>query len=73
MKNLTGTFLNKVIPLLGKYVAKDEDSYKYLAESIDMHPSQNDLVKLMENSNFKNCKYNNLSFGVVSIHKGYKI
>ena len=67
------TFLNKVIPLLGKYVAKDEDSYKYLAESIDMHPSQNDLVKLMENSNFKNCKYNNLSFGVVSIHKGYKI
>ncbi len=51
----------------------DEDSYKYLAESIDMHPSQNDLVKLMENSNFKNCKYNNLSFGVVSIHKGYKI
>ena len=68
-----GTFLNKVIPFLGKYVAKDEDSYKYLAESIDMHPSQNDLVKLMENSNFKNCKYNNLSFGVVSIHKGYKI
>ena len=66
-------FLNKVIPLLGKYVAKDEDSYKYLAESIDMHPSQNDLIKLMENSNFKNCKYNNLSFGVVSIHKGYKI
>jgi len=66
-------FLNKVIPLLGKYVAKDEDSYKYLAESIDMHPSQNDLVKIMENSNFKNCKYNNLSFGVVSIHKGYKI
>ena len=66
-------FLNKVIPLLGKYVAKDEDSYKYLAESIDMHPSQNDLVKLMENNNFKNCKYNNLSFGVVSIHKGYKI
>jgi demethylmenaquinone methyltransferase/2-methoxy-6-polyprenyl-1,4-benzoquinol methylase len=68
-----GTFLNKVIPFLGKYVAKDEDSYKYLAESIDMHPSQNDLIKLMEKSNFKNCKYNNLSFGVVSIHKGYKI
>ena len=66
-------FLNKVIPLLGKYVAKDEDSYKYLAESIDMHPSQNDLKKLMENSNFKNCKFNNLSFGVVSIHKGFKI
>ena len=66
-------FLKKVIPFLGKHVAKDEDSYKYLAESIDMHPSQNDLIKIMENSNFKNCKFNNLSFGVVSIHKGYKI
>ena len=66
-------FLKKVIPFLGKHVAKDEDSYKYLAESIDMHPSQNDLIKIMENSNFKNCKFNNLSFGVVSIHKGFKI
>ena len=66
-------FLKKVIPFLGKHVAKDEDSYKYLAESIDMHPSQNDLIKIMENSNFKSCKFNNLSFGVVSIHKGYKI
>ena len=66
-------FLKKVIPFLGKHVAKDEDSYKYLAESIDLHPSQNDLIKIMENSNFKNCKFNNLSFGVVSIHKGFKI
>jgi demethylmenaquinone methyltransferase/2-methoxy-6-polyprenyl-1,4-benzoquinol methylase len=66
-------FLKKVIPFLGKHVAKDEDSYKYLAESIDMHPSQNDLIKIMENSNFENCKFNNLSFGVVSIHKGFKI
>ena len=66
-------FLKNFIPLLGKYVAKDENSYKYLVESIEMHPSQKQLIKLMEKSNFKNCQYNNLSLGVVSIHKGYKI
>ena len=65
--------INKLVDGDIKYVAKDEDSYKYLAESIDMHPSQNDLIKIMKNSNFKNCKFNNLSFGVVSIHKGFKI
>jgi len=66
-------FLNNFVPFLGKYVANDENSYKYLAESITIHPSQKDLIKKMESSNFKNCKYNNLSFGVVSIHKGYKL
>lgn len=66
-------FLNNFVPFLGKYVAKDEESYKYLAESIALHPSQEELIEKMENSNFKECKYNNLSFGVVSIHKGYKI
>ena len=67
------TFLNNFIPFLGKFVARDENSYKYLAESIEMHPSQGELINMMESSQFKKCKYNNLSFGVVSIHKGYKI
>jgi len=66
-------FLENFIPYLGKYIAKDEKSYKYLAESILMHPSQNELIKIMEDNNFKKCKYNNLSLGIVSIHKGYKI
>ena len=66
-------FLNNFIPFLGKHVARDEDSYKYLAESIKMHPSQIELIKLMQENNFQNCKYNNLSLGVVSIHKGYKL
>ena len=66
-------FLNNFIPFLGKYVARDEDSYKYLAESIKMHPSQMELMELMQKNNFQNCTYNNLSLGVVSIHKGYKI
>jgi len=66
-------FLENFIPYLGKHIAKDEKSYKYLAESILMHPSQNELIKIMEDNNFKKCKYNNLSLGIVSIHKGYKI
>ena len=66
-------FLKNFVPLLGKYVANDEKSYKYLAESIEMHPSQQSLIEVMELSQFKNCKYNNMSFGIVSIHKGYKI
>ena len=66
-------FLRNFVPLLGKYVANDENSYKYLAESIEMHPSQQSLIEIMELSQFKNCKYNNMSFGIVSIHKGYKI
>jgi len=66
-------FLNNFIPFLGKHVARDEDSYKYLAESIKMHPSQIELIELMQENNFHNCKYNNLSLGVVSIHKGYKL
>ena len=66
-------FLNNFVPFLGKHIAKDEDSYKYLSESIAMHPSQEELIKLMNESKFKKCKYNNLSFGIVSIHKGYKL
>ena len=61
------------MPFLGKHIAKDEGSYRYLAESITMHPSQEELIELMTKSKFKKCKYNNISLGVVSIHKGYKL
>ena len=70
---MIGSFYQKTIDYLSKYVANDENSYKYLAKSITIHPPQKDLIKKMESSNFKNCKFNNLSFGVVSIHKGYKL
>ncbi len=66
-------FLKNFIPFLGKYIAKDERSYNYLVESIIMHPEQNKLIEYMKKNNFQNCKYNNLSFGIVSIHKGYKL
>ena len=62
----------KILPLLGKLVANDADSYQYLAESIRMHPDQNKLITMMEDANFERCRYTNLSGGIVALHEGYK-
>lgn len=63
----------KVLPVLGKLVANDEESYRYLAESIRMHPDQEALLKLMEQAGFDRCRYHNLAGGIVALHVGYKI
>jgi demethylmenaquinone methyltransferase/2-methoxy-6-polyprenyl-1,4-benzoquinol methylase len=63
----------KALPLLGKFIAKDEASYRYLAESIRMHPNQSKLLGMMEEAGFQNCSYHNLTGGIVAIHRGYKI
>lgn len=62
----------KALPLMGKIVAKDEASYRYLAESIRMHPSQEELKKMMEIAGFERVEYFNLAVGVVALHRGYK-
>ncbi len=62
----------KVLPLLGRMIAKDGDSYRYLAESIRMHPNQEKLKKMMETAGFERCDYFNLTQGIVAIHRGYK-
>lgn len=62
----------KVLPLLGKIVANDADSYRYLAESIRMHPDQNQLKIMLQDAGFENCSYQNLTAGICAIHKGYK-
>jgi demethylmenaquinone methyltransferase/2-methoxy-6-polyprenyl-1,4-benzoquinol methylase len=62
----------KVLPLMGKLVTKDEASYRYLAESIRMHPGQEELKKMMEDAGLERVEYFNLSAGVVALHKGYK-
>ena len=62
----------KVLPFLGELVAKDANSYKYLAESIRMHPDQETLLKMMKDANFDRCRYQNLSGGIVALHEGYK-
>jgi demethylmenaquinone methyltransferase / 2-methoxy-6-polyprenyl-1,4-benzoquinol methylase len=62
-----------VLPLLGKYVAKDEASYRYLAESIRMHPDQDTLKTMMQDAGLERVEYFNLAAGVVALHRGYKL
>ena len=62
----------KVLPKIGKLVANDDASYQYLAESIRMHPSQEELKTLMQNTGFGHVDYHNLSGGVVALHVGIK-
>lgn len=61
-----------VLPKMGELVAKDSDSYKYLAESIRMHPDQETLKSMMEEAGFEHTSYKNLTDGIVALHKGYK-
>ncbi len=61
-----------VLPLLGKLVARDEASYRYLAESIRMHPNQEKLLAMMQEAGLEGCRYHNLSGGIVAVHRGYK-
>ena len=63
----------KVLPALGKLVAKDSDSYQYLAESIRMHPDQESLLEMMEDAGFERCRYRNFTGGIVALHIGYKL
>ncbi|MGB5256011.1 MAG: bifunctional demethylmenaquinone methyltransferase/2-methoxy-6-polyprenyl-1,4-benzoquinol methylase UbiE [Woeseiaceae bacterium] len=63
----------KVLPALGRLVAKDSDSYQYLAESIRMHPDQETLKSMMEAAGFERCRYHNLAAGIVALHIGYRV
>lgn len=63
----------KLLPLMGKFIARDAESYRYLAESIRMHPNQETLKSMMIEAGFERCEYFNLTHGVVAIHRGYKI
>lgn len=61
----------RFLPLLGRLVARDQDSYRYLAESIRMHPDQEGLKAMMEAAGFEDCDYVNLSGGLVAVHRGH--
>lgn len=61
-----------VLPWLGDKIARDADSYRYLAESIRMHPDQETLLSMMKEADFSRCDYHNLSGGVVAVHRGHK-
>ena len=65
-------FSFEVIPKIGEIIAQTEESYRYLAESIRMHPTQEELKKMLEQTGFSKCRYENLTNGIVAIHSGQK-
>ncbi len=62
----------KVLPKLGQLLTRDAESYRYLAESIRMHPDQETLLSMMENAGFERCQFHNMTAGIVALHRGYK-
>ncbi len=61
------------LPLMGKLLAGDSDSYRYLAESIRMHPDQETLKGMMEDAGLDEVEYHNMTSGVVALHRGIKL
>jgi demethylmenaquinone methyltransferase/2-methoxy-6-polyprenyl-1,4-benzoquinol methylase len=72
LKPLYDAYSFRVLPVIGKLVAGDAASYRYLAESIRMHPNQEALLKMMQEAGLEGCRYHNLSGGIVAVHRGYK-
>ena len=72
MKKVYDLYSFKALPLMGKLVAGDAESYQYLAESIRMHPDQDTLKGMMEAAGFMRCDYLNMSDGIVALHWGFK-
>ena len=66
-------YYSKIIPHIGKVVLGEKKPYEYLTKSIDEFINQDELIDLMEQNNFQNCNYRNLSGGIVAIHSGWKI
>jgi demethylmenaquinone methyltransferase/2-methoxy-6-polyprenyl-1,4-benzoquinol methylase len=60
------------LPAMGKLITDDADSYRYLAESIRKHPDQESLLEMVEDAGFVDCRYNNMTGGIVAVHRGIK-
>ena len=73
LKPLYDAYSFNVLPLLGRFIAGDEASYRYLAESIRMHPDQETLLEMLRTAGYAQVRYHNLSGGIVALHRGYKI
>jgi demethylmenaquinone methyltransferase / 2-methoxy-6-polyprenyl-1,4-benzoquinol methylase len=72
LKTLYDAYSFRVLPWLGRLVAHDEASYRYLAESIRMHPDAQTLLRMLEAAGLEGCRYHNLSGGIVALHRGYR-
>lgn len=72
LKAIYDQYSFSVLPSLGKWFADDEKSYRYLAESIRMHPGQDELKTMILDAGFDECHYHNLTGGIVALHTAYK-
>lgn len=72
LKPVYDAYSFRVLPLIGRFVAGDEASYRYLAESIRMHPDQPTLLGMMQAAGLEGCRYHNLSGGIVALHRGWR-
>jgi demethylmenaquinone methyltransferase/2-methoxy-6-polyprenyl-1,4-benzoquinol methylase len=73
LRPLYDAYSFRILPELGKRVANDAAAYRYLAESIRMHPDQDALKAMMEQAGFERVEYFNLAAGVVALHRGYRL
>ena len=73
LRKIYDSYSFSILPKLGSIITNDRDSYQYLAESIRMHPDQELLKSMMEESGFEKCDIHNLSGGIVAIHRGFKL
>ncbi len=73
LKPLYDFYSFQLLPRLGRLVTGDEASYRYLAESIRVHPDQETLKSMMQAAGFERCSYFNLSGGIVALHRGYRL
>jgi demethylmenaquinone methyltransferase / 2-methoxy-6-polyprenyl-1,4-benzoquinol methylase len=73
LKPLYDAYSFQVLPLLGRLVAGDAASYRYLAESIRLHPNQEVMLEMLRSAGFSQTRYHNLTGGIVALHRGYKI
>ena len=72
LEKLYDLYSFQILPRMGELVAKDAESYRYLAESIRMHPDQETLKDMMSDAGFERCDVHNLTGGIVAVHRGFK-
>jgi demethylmenaquinone methyltransferase/2-methoxy-6-polyprenyl-1,4-benzoquinol methylase len=72
LSSIYDTYSFNVIPKLGEWICNDAASYQYLVESIRMHPDQHALKKMLEDCEFENVSFHNMTGGIVALHKGFK-
>ena len=73
LEKLYDLYSFSILPKLGGLVASDEDSYRYLAESIRKHPDQETLAQMMRDAGFERVSYRCLNAGIVAIHRGFHV